>query len=66
MEPRLESLESKMMSVEDQLDEVNRAMWRQQQEIDQLRTQLREMSRQLRGVQEHDPEPSASEVPPHW
>ena len=55
MEDRLDKLELKMMSAEDQLDELNRTVWRQQQEIELLREQVRELARQLKAVRPADP-----------
>ena len=51
MKDRLDSLETKMMSAEDQLDELNRSAWRQQQEIDLLREQVRQLAQQLKTIQ---------------
>ena len=66
MEARLENLESKMMSAEDQIDELNRAVWRQQQELDVLREQFRQLAQQLKNVQEALPLPPGQEIPPHY
>ena len=66
MEDRLENLESKMMSAEDQIDELNRTVWRQQQELDVLRQQLRQIAQQVKAMQEANPLPPGQEMPPHW
>jgi SlyX protein len=66
MEDRLENLESKMMSAEDQIDELNRTVWRQQQELDVLREQFRQLAQQLKHVQEALPLPPGQEIPPHY
>ena len=66
MEDRLENLESKMMSAEDQIDELNRSVWRQQQELDVLRQQFRQLAQQLKNVQEALPLPPGQEIPPHY
>ncbi|MBP6381652.1 MAG: SlyX family protein [Pseudomonadales bacterium] len=66
MEDRLENLESKMMSAEDQIDALNRTVWRQQQELDVLREQFRQLAQQLKNVQEALPLPPGQEIPPHY
>jgi len=66
MEERLETLETKMMSAEDQLDELNRSVWRQQQEIDLLREHLRQLAQQLKAMQPGGPDRPEDEIPPHW
>lgn len=66
MEERLETLETKMMSAEDQLDELNRTVWRQQQEIDLLREHLRQLAQQLKTIQPGGPTRPEDEIPPHW
>ena len=66
MEECLDKLELKMMSAEDQLDELNRTVWRQQQEIELLREQVRELARQLKAIQPADPLRPEDEIPPHW
>ena len=66
MEDRLENLESKMMSAEDQIDALNRTVWRQQEEFALLREQFRQLAQQLRNVQEALPLPPGQEIPPHY
>lgn len=66
MQERLEKLETKMMSADDQLDELNRTVWRQQQEIDLLREQVRQLAEQLKAVQPGGQLRPEDEIPPHW
>jgi SlyX protein len=66
MELRLEKLELKVMSAEDQLDELNRIVWRQQQEIELLRQHVRLLAEQLKSVQPGAPLRPEDEIPPHW
>lgn len=66
MEERLDTLETRMMSVDDQLDELNRTAWRQQQEIDVLREHLRLLVGQFKTLQESLPRSPEDEIPPHW
>lgn len=67
MEDRLERLESKMMACEDQLDELNRCVWRQEQELEHLRAQLRLLAERLQAADSAAPALRAEdELPPHW
>lgn len=66
-EQRFETLEIKMMAAEDQLDELNRIVWRQQQELERLRAQLQALALQLGKIQPGAGELQAGdEIPPHW
>ncbi len=62
---RLEALEVKAAYAEDLLDQLNLALYRQQQRIDQLQAELAELRRQV-------PEGGAAppslrdELPPHY
>lgn len=66
MEDRLERLESKMMFAEDQLDELNRTVWRQEQEIEVLREHVRQLAQQLKAIQPGGPSRPEDEIPPHY
>lgn len=66
MEDRLERLESKMMFAEDQLDELNRTVWRQEQEIEILREHVRQLAQQLRTIQPGGRSRPEDEIPPHY
>jgi SlyX protein len=66
MEQRLENIESKLMSAEDQLDELNRTVWRQQQELDLLREHLRQLAQQVKSAQPGGLSRPEDEIPPHW
>jgi SlyX protein len=67
MEDRLERLETRLMATEDLLDELNRTVWRQEQEIERLRAQLRQLADRVATAQGGNgssrPE---DEIPPHW
>lgn len=71
MESRLIELELKLNLAEDALDQINHTVFRQQQQIDLLQAQLRELYRLLRPsdapAQDADepPDPRA-EIPPHY
>ena len=66
MKDRFDALETKMMSAEDQLDELNRSAWRQQQEIDLLRERVRHLAQQLKTIQPGAASRPEDEIPPHW
>ena len=66
MKDRFDALETKMMSAEDQIDELNRSAWRQQQELDLLREQVRHLAQQLKTIQPGAANRPEDEIPPHW
>lgn len=66
MEDRIVTLETKLMAAEDLLDELNRTVWRQQQELDLLREQVRQLAQQVKTIQPCNPLRPEDEVPPHW
>lgn len=66
MQERIETIETKLMGAEDQIDELNRTVWRQQQEIDQLRQQLRQLAQQVKAQQAVGSSRPEDEIPPHW
>ncbi len=66
MESRFTELEIKLSYAEDQIDELNRTVFRQQQQIDFL---ARELSALRQQVQSAAPAQAASlrdEIPPHY
>lgn len=66
MEDRLERLESKLMFAEDLLDELNRTVYRQQQQIDLLQQHLRLLAQQMQSAQPATRLRPEDEVPPHY
>ena len=66
MEQRIDNIETKLMAAEDQLDELNRTIWRQQQELDLLREHVRQMAQQFKTLQPSAPSRPEDEIPPHW
>ncbi len=67
MNDRIERLETRFMAAEDLLDELNRRVWHQQQEIDALREIVRRLDGQLRSAQAGAPPGRPEdEIPPHW
>jgi len=63
---RLERLESRLLLAEDQIDALNKTVYRQQREIDRLHEQLRQLARQLQSTQGAAPGRPEDEIPPHW
>ena len=66
MESRLNELESKISLAEDLLDELNRTVFRQQQQIDRLQQEVRALRQQLRQGVAPEPGSPGSEIPPHY
>lgn len=68
MEDRLITLESKLCLAEDLLEELNRTVWRQQEQIDHLQAQLRLLYQQMQGGSEGSAEKRdlREEIPPHY
>lgn len=66
MEQRIEILETRLMGAEDQIDELNRTVWRQQRDLDLLRQHLSELARQIKGLQPSGSSRPEDEIPPHW
>lgn len=66
MESRLTELESKLAYAEDLLEELNRTVFRQQEEIDLLKAQLARLYRQMQEMGNAEASNPADEVPPHY
>lgn len=68
MEERLTELEIKMSLAEDLVDELNRTVYRQQQQIDLLQAQLQLLYTQMQAGTPGPAEPRnlRDEIPPHY
>jgi len=67
MEERLTKIETKIALSEDLLEELNLAVYRQQQQIDRLQQQILELHRQLAASSPGDrPRDLRDEIPPHY
>jgi SlyX protein len=67
MKDRLTELEIKTSLSEDLLDELNRTVYRQQQQLDLLQAQLRHLYGQLQANTEPvEPLNLRDEIPPHY
>ncbi|MDR1227646.1 MAG: SlyX family protein [Azoarcus sp.] len=63
---RLERLESRLMSAEDQIDALNQSVYRQQQLLDRLQAHVLQLAQQLQGAQAAAQGRPEDEIPPHW
>lgn len=68
MEDRINHLEGKLCLAEDLLDELNRTIFRQQEQLDQLQAQIRLLYQQMQGGSSASAEPRdlREEIPPHY
>ena len=66
MENRVTELETKMAFSEDMLEELNRTVFRQQQQIEQLEQEIRALRQQLQASMPAEQRSLTDEVPPHY
>jgi SlyX protein len=66
MESRITELEIKLGLSEDHLEELNRTIFRQQQQIDLLQAQIRELYRLMQPSDSGEPRDLRDETPPHY
>ena len=66
MEARLNTLEGKITLAEDLMDELNRTVYRQQQQIDQLQQQIRALHQQFQAATPTENRALQDDVPPHY
>lgn len=66
MESRIIELEIKASFAEDMLDELNRTIFRQQQQIDLLAGEIRALRDQVRNAQPGEQRSLRDEIPPHY
>lgn len=69
IERRLNELEIKLNFTEDLVEELNRTVYRQQEQIDLLQQQLRHLHRQMLTNDANEPGEARSlrdEIPPHY
>lgn len=66
-EARINELELKLALTDDHLDTLNRTLFRQQQQLDLLQGQLRELHRQVHAADgSAEPNNPRDELPPHY
>ena len=66
MQDKINELELKLNANEDQLDALNRTVYRQQQQIDALVEAMRALQNQARLNQPAEPLNLRDEIPPHY
>jgi SlyX protein len=66
VESRLEEIESKLSLTEDLLDELNKTVYRQQSQIDQLKNELAALRDQVRTDMPGESQEPREEIPPHY
>lgn len=66
MESRLAEIETKLSFSEELLETLNRTVYRQQQQIDQLQLELRVLREQLRTALPAESRNLRDETPPHY
>jgi len=66
MEERIAELEAKLAFCEDLLEELNRTVYRQQQQIEQLQKETKALREQLRASLPAEPRVAGDEKPPHY
>ena len=68
IEKRLENIESKISFQEDQIEELNKTVYQQQQKLDRLEAFCGSLARQMRSLAEagSDGKSAANERPPHY
>ncbi|WP_153147990.1 SlyX family protein [Dechloromonas sp. H13] len=66
MDSRITELEIKLAYTEDVVDELNRTVFRQQQQIDLLATQLKALREQVQADAPAEQRSLRDELPPHY
>jgi SlyX protein len=66
MESRITELEIKLGLSEDHLEELNRTVFRQQQQIDLLQAQIRELYQLMQPEAADEARHLRDEIPPHY
>jgi len=66
VESRITDLEIKISYTEDMVDELNRTIYRQQQQIDMLIANIKELRQQISSGNGHETRTLRDELPPHY
>ena len=66
IETRLAEIEAKLTFAEDLLEELNRTVYRQQQQFDRLQQELRALRETIEIADPAEPGSPGDEVPPHY
>ena len=65
-EDRLEKIETKLGLAEDLLEELNKTVYRQQMQIEQLHQDLISLRKQVQASLPNEPRNVNDEIPPHY
>jgi len=66
VDERLEKIETKLSLAEDLLEELNKTVYRQQQQIEQLQREIFTLREQLHAAVPNEPRNLSDETPPHY
>jgi len=66
VDSRITELEIKISYTEDMVEELNRIVFRQQQQIDLLAKEIRALREQAQSAQPQEPGNLRDELPPHY
>jgi SlyX protein len=66
MESRFEKIETKLSLAEDLLDEMNKTLYRQQRQLEQMRQEMATLRQQIQSAMPAEQRNSADEIPPHY
>ncbi len=66
MESRITDLEIKISYTEDLVDELNRIVYRQQQQIDLLANEVKSLRDQVQAAKPNETRSLRDELPPHY
>ncbi len=66
MNDRLTELEIKLSFTEDMVEDLNRTVFRQQQQIDALAMELKTLRQQMQSTQPGEALSPRDEIPPHY
>ena len=66
MEDRLEKIEGKLSLAEDLLEELNKTVYRQQRQIEQLQQEVLALRQQTQAAMPAEARNPRDEIPPHY
>lgn len=66
MDARLEKIETKLSLAEDLLEELNKTVYRQQCQIEQLQSEIASLRQQVRTDIPNEARNLSDEIPPHY
>ena len=66
MEDRMEKIETKLSLAEDMIEELNKTVYRQQRQIEQMQQEMRTLRQQLQASLPPEQRNLMDEIPPHY